>query len=188
MDIVYPQPLKELLQVSTYFKEQLIVLVLNDIQEKKVKQAEQIPCYLVNEKTDINKLKNKKIAVLGGSITANEFAVKIKANFLLQPVSEKQFFDLGLAKKLSENNITVVLMFEELLEKNSFERHLFWKNYLEVVKYCNKKNTKFIVASGCKDPLNLKHPKIRLALASTLGLKEEILKKSFILEQTGEKK
>lgn len=179
MDIVYPQPLKELLQVGTYFKEQLIVLVLNEIQEKKVKQAGQIPCYLVNEKTDINKLKNKKIAVLGGSVKNNEFAVKIKANFLLQPSGEKQFFDLGLAKKLNENNTTVVLMFEELLDKNSFERHLFWKNYLEVVKYCNKKNTKFVVASGCKDPLNLKHPKVRLALSETLGLKQELLKSSF---------
>jgi len=188
MDIVYPQPLKELLQVSTYFKEQLIVLVLNDIQEKKVKQAEQIPCYLVDEKTDINKLKNKKIAVKGGSVKSNEFAVKIKADFLLQPVSEKQYFDLGLAKKLSENETTVVLMFEELLDKNSFERHLFWKNYLEVVRYCNKKNTKFIVASGCKDPLNLKHPKIRRALASTLGLKENILKKSFDSAEWGGKK
>ena len=29
MDIVYAQPLKELLQVSTYFKEQLVVLVAN---------------------------------------------------------------------------------------------------------------------------------------------------------------
>ncbi len=177
MDIVYAQPLKELLQVGTYFKEKLIVLVSNDVQEKKVKQAGQIPCYLIDEKTDINKLKNKKIAVIGGSVKANELAVRVKANFLLQPSNEKQFFDLGLAKKLSENNTIVVLMFEEILDKNSFERHLFWKNYLEVVRYCNKKKTKFVVASGCRDPLNLKHPKIRIALAQTLGLSNELATK-----------
>jgi len=172
MDIVYVQPLKELLQVGTYFKENLIVLVNNEIAEKKVKQAGQIPCYLVNESTDLNKIKNKKKAVLGGSVKSNEFAVKIKADFLLQPSGEKQFFDLGLAKKLADNKTIVVLMFEELLDKNSFERHLFWKNYIEVVNYCKKKKTSFFVASGCKDPLNLKHPKIRSALAQTLGLSE----------------
>lgn len=177
MDIVYTQPLKELLQVGTYFKEKIIVLVVNEIQERKVKQAGQIPCYLVDEKTDINKLKNKKIAVVGGSVKKNELAVRLKANFLLQPSNEKQFFDLGLAKKLSENKTVVVLMFEEILNKNSFERHLIWKNYIELVRYCKKKNTSFVVASGCKDPLNLKHPKIRVCLASILGLSKEIAKK-----------
>lgn len=177
MDIVYTQPLKELLQVGTYFKEKLIVLVINELQERKVKQAGQIPCYLVDEKTDINKLKNKKIAVIGGSVKKNELAVRLKANFLLQPSGEKQFFDLGLAKKLSENKTVVVLMFEEILDKNSFERHLIWKNYIEIVRYCKKKNTQFVVASGCKDPLNLKHPKIRISLASVLGLPKDLAKK-----------
>jgi RNase P/RNase MRP subunit p30 len=178
MDIVYAQPLKELLQVSTYFNEQLIVLVANELTEKKVKQAGLTPCYLVDKKTDLNKLKNKKLAVMGGSVASNEFAAKIKADFLLSPSNEKQFFDLGLAKKLADNNTIVVLMFEDLLSKNSFERHLVWKNYIEVVRYCKKKKTKFIVASGCKDPLNLKHPKIRISLAGTLGLDKKIAKEN----------
>lgn len=177
MDIVYAQPLKELLQVGTYFKENLIILVNNELQERKVKQAGQVPCYLVDEKTDINKLKNKKIAVIGGSVKNNELAVRLKANFLLQPSNEKQFFDLGLAKKLKENETIVVFMFEDLLNKNSFERHLIWKNYIEVVRYCKKKKTSFVVASGCRDPLNLKHPKIRISLATMLGLKEFDAKK-----------
>lgn len=89
---------------------------------------------------------------------------------------------MGLAKKLFDNNTTVVLMLEELLEKNSFERHLYWKNYLEVVRYCNKKQTNFLVASGCKDPFNLKHSKIRECFAQMLGLKKDLIKKSFILK------
>ena len=173
MDLVYGQSLKELLQVSSYFKEQLIVLVNTQLQEAQVKKKSLKTCFLVNEKTDLNKIKNKKKAVVGGSVKTNEFATKIKADFLLQPVNEKQSFDLGLAKKLFENNTTVVLMFDELRCKNSFERHLFWKNYLEVVNYCKRKGTKFIVASGGNDPLALRPRKVRCALAQLLGLDEE---------------
>jgi len=173
MDIVYGQPLKELLQISSYFKEQLIVLVNTELQEVTVKKKYLKTCFLVNEKTDLNKIKNKKKAVVGGSVVANEFAVKICANYLLQPVNEKQFFDLGLAKKLADNNTTVVLMFDELRGKNSFERHLYWKNYLEVVSYCKRKDTKFIVASGGTDPLALRPRKVRLALAEILGLPKD---------------
>ena len=173
MDIVYGQPLKELLQISSYFKEQLIVLVNTELQEVTVKKKYLKTCFLVNEKTDLNKIKNKRKAVIGGSVAANEFAVKIGANYLLQPCNEKQFFDLGLAKKLSENNTTVVLMFDELRGKNSFERHLYWKNYLEVVNYCKRKGTKFIVASGGTDPLALRPRKVRRALAEILGLPKE---------------
>lgn len=174
MDIVYYQQLKELLQVSSYFKEQLIVLVSNETQEKKVKQANLVPCYLISQKTpdsQIQKLKGKKRAVFGGSVTSNEFSVKVKADYLLQPSNLKQFFDLGLAKKCFDENISIVLMFEELLTKNSFERHKYWKNYLEVVNYCNKKKVKFYVASGCTDPLNLRPEKVREALAKILGYK-----------------
>jgi RNase P/RNase MRP subunit p30 len=177
MDLVYSQPLKELLQVSSYFKEQLIVLVKTNESEIKVKQKGQIPCYLVDEKTDLNKVKNKRKAVFGSSVKMNEFAVKINADFLIMPSNEKQFFDLGLAKKLADNNTCVVLMFEELLNKNSFERQLFWKNYLEVVRYCKKKKTRFLVASGNKDPMNLKHPLVRKSLAVMLGLNEDVAKK-----------
>ncbi|MDD4251095.1 MAG: hypothetical protein PHX27_02795 [Candidatus ainarchaeum sp.] len=182
VDIVYKQPVKELLQIGTYFKEKVIVLVENEIDEQVAKKKEFIPCYLVDEKTDLNKIKKKKKAVFGGSVKKNEFAVRIKADFLIQPSNDKQFFDLGLAKKLFDNNTTVVLMLEELLEKNSFERHLYWKNYLEVVRYCNKKQTNFLVASGCKDPFNLKHSKIRECFAQMLGLKKDLIKKSFILK------
>jgi len=170
MDIVYGQPLKELLQVSSYFKEQLIVLVNTELQEAQVKKKYLKTCFLVNEKTDLNKIKNKKKAVIGGSVAANEFAVRIGANYLLQPCNEKQFFDLGLAKKLADNNTMVVLMFEELRGKNSFERHQYWKNYLEVVDYCKRKGTKFIVASGGADPLTLRPIKVRQALAEILGM------------------
>ncbi len=179
VDIVYKQPIKELLQIGTYFKEKVVVLVENENEEMLAKKKELIPCYIVNEKTDLNKIKKKRKAVFGCSIKNNEFAVKIKANFLIQPSNEKQFFDLGLAKKLAGNNTIVVLMFEELLEKNSFERHLFWKNYLDVVRYCKKKGTKFVVASGCKDPFNLKHTKIRKSIAEILGSSKEDIKKSF---------
>ncbi|MDD3083749.1 MAG: hypothetical protein PHP82_01880 [Candidatus ainarchaeum sp.] len=179
VDIVYKQPTKELLQLGVYFKEKVIVLIENENDELIAKKKELIPCYIVDEKTDLNKIKKKKKAVFGCSVKNNEFAVKIKADFLIQPCNEKQFFDLGLAKKLSENNIVVVLMFEELLEKNSFERHLYWKNYLEVVNYCKKKGTKFIVASGCKNPFNLKHTKIRKCVAEILGLNKKEIEKSF---------
>jgi len=177
MDVVYTQPLKELLQVSTYFKETLIVLVANEKDEKVAKTNDLIPCYLVTENTtqsDLQKLSQKKRAVVGGSISANEFAVKIKAEYLLQPSNTKQFFDLGLAKKLSDNGTTVVLMFEELLKANSFERHQYWKNYIELVRYCKLKKTKFIVASGTKDPLLLRPRKTREALAVLLGLPQEL--------------
>jgi len=176
MDIVYTQPLKELLQVSTYFKEQLVVLVANEKDEKVAKTNDLIPCYLITDATpegEISKLQSKKKAVVGGSVKANELAVRIKAEYLLQPSNTKQFFDLGLAQKLSANNTTVVLMFEELLKANSFERHQIWKNYLEVVRYCKQKKVKFIVASGTKDPLLLRPPKSREALAVILGLPQE---------------
>jgi len=178
MDIVFAQPLKELLQVSTYFKEKLVVLVNNETQELMAKKASLIPCYLVSEDSkDINKLSSKKKAVVGGSIKANEFAVRIKADFLLQPANTKQFFDLGLAQKLADNGTRVVLMFEELLASNSFERHQVWKNFIEVARYCKLKKTKFIVASGCKDPLHLRPTKVREALAVTLGLSSDLAKK-----------
>lgn len=173
MDLVFGQPLKELLQVSIYFKEKLVVLVSNEAQEKKVKQAACIPCYLVSDEKELSSLKNKKVAVLGGSVKANEFAAKIGADFLLQPSGTKQFFDLGLAQKLADNGTTVILLFEELMAANSFERHNYWKNYSELVRYCKLKNTKFIVASGCKDPLHLRPPKVRESLAVLLGLPKE---------------
>jgi RNase P/RNase MRP subunit p30 len=172
MDIVYAQPLKELLQLTTFFKEETTILITNELQETKAKQRKLIPCYLVDKKTDVQKLKGKKKAVVGGSVQDNELAVKVKADYLLQPSNTKQFFDLGLAKKLAENGTIVVLMFEELLGKNSFERHLYWKNYLEVVRYCKKKNVEFFVVSGCKDPLNLKAPKIRECIKELLEAKK----------------
>jgi len=174
MDIVYNQPLKELLAVSSYFKEKdILILVTNEVLEKKAKQAGFIPCYLISEKasdSDIQKIKSKKKAVLGGTIKSNEFAVRIKADFLLQPSNTEQSFDLGLAKKLTNNNTCVVLMLEDLLSKNSFEKHKYWKNYLEVVNYCKRKSTRFFVASGCKEPLNMRPKKVRTAMAETLGL------------------
>ncbi|MFA6268257.1 MAG: RNase P subunit p30 family protein [archaeon] len=176
MDIVYTQPLKELLQVSTYFNEQLVVLVTNEKDEKVAKTNSLLPCYLISESTpenELQKLSSKTRAVLGGSVKANELAVRIKADYLLQPSGDKQFFDLGLAQKLAANGTIVVLMFEELLKANSFERHQYWKNYLELVRYCKQKNTKFIVASGTKDPLLLRPPKVREALAVLLGLPAE---------------
>lgn len=175
MDIVYTQPLKELLQVSTYFKEQLVVLVENEKDEKVAKSNDFFPCYLITDKTpenELSKLSSKRRAVLGGSVKSNELAVRLKADYLLQPSSEKQFFDLGLAQKLSDNGTVVVLMFEELLKANSFERHQLWKNYLEVARYCKQKNVKFIVASGTKNPLLLRPPKVREALAVILGLSQ----------------
>ena len=176
VDIVYKQPLKELLQISSYFKEQTLILVNNDSEEKLAKQKTLNPIFLVDQKTDLNKIKNKKTAVIGGSVALNEFATKIKANYLLQPSNEKQFFDLGLAKKLSDNDTTVVFMFEDFLSKNSFDRHLYWKNYLEVVNYCKKKKTKFIVASGSTEFTTLKHRKVRQSLMQLLGLSETLAK------------
>jgi|GEM_PF-1191512 len=189
MDVVYAQPLKELLAVSTYFKEQLIVLVTTEKDEKVAKTNSLIPCYLVSEKTpqsDLQKLSQKKKAVIGGSVSANEFAVRIKADYLLQPSNTKQFFDLGLAKKLSDNKTIVVLMFEELMKANSFERHQYWKNFVEVVRYCKLKKTKFIVASGTKDPLLLRPPKVRESLAVILGLPQE-LAREYIEEEVKSK-
>ena len=184
MDLVYTQPLKELLQMSVYFKEPTIVLVENEKDEKVAKLNTLIPCYLITETTtdnDIQKLKGKLRAVVGGSIKANELAVKIKSDFLLSPSNSKQFFDLSLAKKLADNNTTVVLMFEELMKLNSFERHLYWKNYTEVAKYCKLKKTKFIVASGCKDPLHVRPKIVRSDLAQMLGYSKELANSS--LEQ-----
>ncbi|MCX6801269.1 MAG: hypothetical protein NTZ73_03715 [Candidatus Diapherotrites archaeon] len=180
MDIVYFQPLKELLQIGSYFKEKLIVLVENEAQEQKVKKAEMIPCYLVSESTqNIQKLSSKKKAVLGGSVKANEFAVKAKVDFLLQPSGTKQFFDLGLAKKLAEAEIVTVLMFAELLDKNSFERFQMWKNYSEIAFYCKKKKAKFVVASGAKEPLYLRPEKMREAIAIILGADRNRMKEVF---------
>ena len=51
VDIVYAQPLKELLQVSTYFNEPLIILVNNETQELAAKKASLTPCYVVSEET-----------------------------------------------------------------------------------------------------------------------------------------
>jgi len=172
MDIVHTQPLKELLQVSTYLNESLIVLVSNEKDEKVAKTNNLIPCYLITDKTpenEIQKIKGKKRAVLGGSVQSNELAVRLKVDYLLQPSDTKQNFDLGLAQKLSDNGTVVVLMFEDLLKANSFEKHQYWKNYLEVVRYCKLKKTKFIVASGCKDPLHLRPRKVRESLAILLG-------------------
>lgn len=177
MDLVYTQPLKELLQITVYFKEPTIVLVSNEKDEKVAKLNTLIPCYLINENTndnDIQKLKGKLRAVVGGSIKSNEFAVRVKADFLISPSNTKQFFDLALAKKLAENGTTVVLMFEELMKLNSFERHLYWKNYVELVKYCKLKKTKFIVASGSKDPLHVRPRKVRLELAKLMGYPNEL--------------
>ncbi len=173
MDVVYLQPLKELLQLSTYFKEELVVLVQNESQESIVKKSGLIPCFVVSESTkDLNKIKSLK-AVIGGSIKTNEFCARIKADFLLQPSNTKQFFDVGLAKKLSDNNTTVVFMLSDFIDKNSFEKHQFWKNYLEVAKHCRKKKTKLLVASGSKDPLLLRAPKVREAMAILLGLSKK---------------
>lgn len=179
MDIVYAQPLKELLQVSTYFNEPLIVLVSNDSQEKVAKDAKLIPCFVVSPSTpqgDLAKLSKKKKAVIGTDLKANEFAVRINADYLLNPSDTKQNFDLGLAKKLSDNKTTVVFMFGELLKANSFERHQYWKNYLEIVRYCKLKKTKFIVASGCKEPLHLRPRKVRESIAVLLGLPQNLAK------------
>ncbi len=178
MDIVYTQPLKELLQITSYFKEKVVVLVENEKDEKVARTNGFFPCYLVSDSTkDIQKISSKTKAVLGGSVKNNEFATKIKADFLLQPSNTKQFFDLGLAKKLSDNDTTVVLMFEELMSKNSFERHQYWKNFAELVRYCKMKKTKFVVASGAKDPLHIRPRKVRIALAEILGVEKEIAEK-----------
>jgi RNase P/RNase MRP subunit p30 len=76
---------------------------------------------------------------------------------------------LGVAQKLANNGTIVVLMFEELMSKNSFERHLYWKNFIEIARYCRMKKVPFIVASGTKDPLHIRPRQARLALAQVLG-------------------
>ena len=177
MDIVYTQPLKELLQLSVYFKEPVIVLVENEKDEKVAKLNTFFPCYLIKETTpdsEIQKLKGKLKAVVGGSIKSNELAVKIKADFLLSPSNSKQFFDLALAKKLADNGTNVVLMFEELMKLNSFERHLYWKNYIQIAYYCKLKKTKFIVASGCKEALHVRPRVVRSNLAQMLSYPKEL--------------
>jgi len=183
MDLVYTQPLKELLQITSYFKENVVVIVDNEKDEKVAKTNSLIPCYLVDESTkDISKLSQKKKAVIGGSIKANEFACRINADFLLQPSNTKQFFDLGLAQKLFDNGTIVVLMFEELMSKNSFERHQYWKNFVEVVRYCKMKKVPFIVASGTKDPLHIRPRKVRSSLAQMLGLDNESAEKALSIK------
>ncbi|MEI7425191.1 MAG: hypothetical protein WCK10_03680, partial [Candidatus Staskawiczbacteria bacterium] len=174
MDVVYVQPLKELLQVSTYFKEPLVVLVTNEKDEKVAKTNELIPCYLVLESTpesDLQKLSSKKRAVLGGSVKSNELAVRLKADYLLQPSNTKQFFDLGLAQKLADNGTVVVLMFEELLKANSFERHQMWKNYVELVRYCKLKKTK--LGNDLGKDLNDSYKDIPLGSLKTIDLSDQ---------------
>ena len=80
MDIVYYQPLKELLQVSSYFKEQnLIVLVSNEAQEKKVKQAGLTPCFAISEKDDFNKFNEFEIVddIIDSAIRGDQLSFNI---------------------------------------------------------------------------------------------------------------
>jgi RNase P/RNase MRP subunit p30 len=181
-DIVFFDDLKALQKHAEFLD------VGNYLIAKKFKSADEIKelkknknfeaCYLLdsNNQKEISKFQNfaDSIAVLGGDVTINKFAASNKhVDFLIRPViADKLSFDTGIANLLLQNEITVVMPFSQLLNANSFQRTMLFRNYIFTAKICRKFGIDFEIMSCAQSEHELRAPEDLLALQKILEAKK----------------
>jgi RNase P/RNase MRP subunit p30 len=110
-------------------------------------------CYLLlnSSSKELNKFKYKTdfIAVLGGSIALNNFAVSNKKiDFLLRPCLQGRFsFDTALIKKAKDNKTEIVVPFSQFLHSSQADRISLTKNYSFLLKIAKKFKLHLRIAS-----------------------------------------
>ncbi|MBS3062335.1 MAG: hypothetical protein J4203_00540 [Candidatus Diapherotrites archaeon] len=111
------------------------------------------------------------LAVRGGSVEANKFAVSTKGvDFLFMPCdSGKLSFDTAIARLSAENNVPVAVSFADFLRCNGRKRSLLLKNYFMVVKLLKKFQANALFFSGASKPEELRAVKDLAAFAVLLG-------------------
>lgn len=113
-------------------------------------------CHLMlsPEPRELNKFRGKTefIAVLGGNVTLNKFAVSTKGiDFLLQPCNEGPLtFDTAIAQTAVDNRIPIAFCFSQFLESEGAKRSSLFRNYFFTAKLLQKFKLNCLVFSGAK--------------------------------------
>ena len=181
-DIVFFDDLKVLQKHAKYLDVDNYIIAKkfrdsNEIKELKQNSDFEI-CHLIdsNNQKEVNRFQNFAdcIAVLGGDVTVNKFAASSKhVDFLIRPViADKLSFDTGIANLLLQNEITVVLPFSQILNANSFQRTMLFRNYIFTAKICKKFGIDFEIMSCAGNEHELRTPEDLLALQKLLEAKK----------------
>jgi len=188
-DIVLFDDLKQLsrarkrLGISCFIiaKEFKSIEELQELKEKAGNIKNFRTCMLVkqaNEKT-IKKFFAKAdfIAVFGGNVSKNKFAVSSKqVDFLIAPCTiEKASIDTAIMRIAKENNVSIVFPFREFAIATEFQQSQLLKHYLLVAKLCKRFMVKLLVFSLAKNERELKTKKELMDLGKAIGFSAEQL-------------
>ena len=156
------------------------------LELKKKIRPEKFPfltCHVL-DKADSNQLKSMRgladfIAVKGGNISLNKFAVNHKSvDFIVHPVSSgKLEIDTAIARLAKENNVKLNFMLSDFLSVEGFHRSMMFKNALMAVKLLKKFKAEALFFSGAKEASGLRQPKDLAGLAFLLGFTPEQAKR-----------
>ncbi|MFH1587996.1 MAG: HD domain-containing protein [Candidatus Diapherotrites archaeon] len=133
---------------------------------------------------ELNKLNNKVdfIAVQGGSVELNKFAVQRKEiNLLLNPVNRFQpSLDTAIARESFERNAPFVFTWSEFNSLNKLQKAFYLKNFLQAKKLIQKFHVNAFFFSGARNEKELINPKKEWKkTVMDLGFEKDFFENSF---------
>jgi RNase P/RNase MRP subunit p30 len=152
------ESIKELNDFKKFFKNSSISLMF---------------CHLIENQKEIQRFKGKTdfLAVLGGDVSLNKFAVSNKLiDFLIQPINSlKLSFDTAIARTAFQNKKPIAFIFSVFLRFNGFQRMLLFKNHFLTVKLMKKFRVNALMFSGARKPEEIRSIKDLSSVLVLLG-------------------
>jgi len=186
LNLIQFADLKIINEYAPRFKDEVVIVAQNfsmqeleEFNKEKRKSKTKILSCKVIEKKDNNELQKfrKKadlIAIRGGSLEMNSWAVHQKIDLLLQPFThEKNSLDLQTCNILKDNNIFVCFLFNEFLNSRGFKQTQLIKNASFALVLLQKAKTPFLFVSGAKEKNDLRAAKDFSSFGVMLGMKKE---------------
>jgi len=179
--------LKAIAETESMLGNSAVILAKNFSSEKELKELKEKierekfdfrPCHLITalEPKELNKFKGKAlVAVLGGNVTLNKFAVSTKGiDFLLQPCTEGPLsFDTAIAQTAEDNGIPIAFTFRQFLEMEGMKRSFLFRNYSFTVRLIKKFKLDCLIFSGAKFYDQMRSIKDSTSLLVLLGFTRE---------------
>ncbi|MEW6294927.1 MAG: RNase P subunit p30 family protein [Candidatus Diapherotrites archaeon] len=179
--------LKAIAETESRLGNNTVILAKNFHSEKELNELkEKIKginfkfklCHLITapEPKELNKFKGKAlVAVLGGNVTLNKFAVSTKGiDFLLQPCNEGQLsFDTAIAQTAADNGIPIAFAFSQFLEMEGVRRRALFRNYSFTSRLIRKFKLECMMFSGAKGLGQMRSIKDLTSVLVLLGFTRE---------------
>ncbi len=117
------------------------------------------------------------VAVIGGNISMNRFAVENKmVDFLVAPCTiERANIDAPLLNTAEQNGVSVVVPFNAIFSLSPFRQAQLLKHYFVLAKLCKRYRVKCFVFSLAEKISELKSPAELFNLGKEFGFSEEQL-------------